>query len=317
MRRLAALFLILPMPAAEAPRAAPAEVRLSWERVPLDAERPDRRTLGRLRFLGGWALRSRDRRVGGISAMHVEGGMITALTDEGWLLSVVAPGDSGTGTARLRPLPAGPGASPSKANRDSESLVVHGGEAWIGFERTNAIWRYRWPAMTPLGSAAPAGMRRWPLNEGPEAMLRLTDGRFLVFSENRRRHDRATEVLLFAGDPALAATPSASLGYRAPAGYLPTDAAALPDGRMLVLNRRYVPVEGVSAQLALAQPRSLAVGTVTSGKTIASFRPPVATDNFEALAVTREGARTIVWIASDDNFSPLQRTLLLKFALEG
>ena len=39
-------------------------------------------------------------------------------------------------------------------------------------------------------------------------------------------------------------------------------------------------------------------------------------DNMEALSVTREGDRTIVWIASDDNFNPLlQRTLLMKFAL--
>jgi hypothetical protein len=36
----------------------------------------------------------------------------------------------------------------------------------------------------------------------------------------------------------------------------------------------------------------------------------------EALAVEREGGRTILWIASDDNFNPLQRTLLLKFGLD-
>jgi hypothetical protein len=35
----------------------------------------------------------------------------------------------------------------------------------------------------------------------------------------------------------------------------------------------------------------------------------------EALAVERDGARTIIWIASDDNFNPMQRTLLMKFAL--
>ena len=29
--------------------------------------------------------------------------------------------------------------------------------------------------------------------------------------------------------------------------------------------------------------------------------------------MTVENGRTIVWIASDDNFIPLQRTLLLKF----
>jgi hypothetical protein len=35
----------------------------------------------------------------------------------------------------------------------------------------------------------------------------------------------------------------------------------------------------------------------------------------EALAVHREGSRTILTIMSDDNFSSLQRTLLLEFEL--
>lgn len=317
MRRLAALILILLMPPAEAQRAAAGQVRVTWERLPLDAGNPARRTLGKLRFLGGWELRSRDRRVGGLSAMHIESGTITALTDEGWLISVAVPGNSGPGVARLRPLPAGPGSSPSKANRDSESLVVHGGQAWIGFERGNAIWRYRWPALAASGSTSPAAMRGWPLNGGAEAMLRLADGRFLIFSEDSSRRDGTTEALLFAGDPALAATGTTSLGYRAPAGYRITDAAPLPDGRMLLLNRRGHRLEGLSARLSVASTQSLRADSIVSGEELASFRPPVATDNFEALAVTREGARTIVWIASDDNFSPLQRTLLLKFALEG
>jgi hypothetical protein len=38
-------------------------------------------------------------------------------------------------------------------------------------------------------------------------------------------------------------------------------------------------------------------------------------DNFEALAITREGADTIVWIASDDNGEFWEQSLLLKFRL--
>ena len=41
--------------------------------------------------------------------------------------------------------------------------------------------------------------------------------------------------------------------------------------------------------------------------------PPVTV---EGLSVTREAGRTILWLTSDDNYSPLQRTLLMKFALE-
>jgi hypothetical protein len=36
----------------------------------------------------------------------------------------------------------------------------------------------------------------------------------------------------------------------------------------------------------------------------------------EGLSVTQEGGRTIVWLTSDDNYSPLQQTVLMKFALE-
>ena len=48
---------------------------------------------------------------------------------------------------------------------------------------------------------------------------------------------------------------------------------------------------------------------------IARLQPPLTIDNMEGVSVTVENGRTIVWLASDDNFFPLQRTLLLKFAL--
>jgi hypothetical protein len=35
----------------------------------------------------------------------------------------------------------------------------------------------------------------------------------------------------------------------------------------------------------------------------------------EGLTLHRDGAETVVTLISDDNFSPLQRTLLLEFAL--
>ena len=53
-----------------------------------------------------------------------------------------------------------------------------------------------------------------------------------------------------------------------------------------------------------------------AGKEIADLRSPINVDNMEGLSVTQEGGRTIVWIASDDNFNPMQRSLLLKFALD-
>ena len=52
-----------------------------------------------------------------------------------------------------------------------------------------------------------------------------------------------------------------------------------------------------------------------TGREIARLAPPLTIDNMEGVSVTVENGRNIVWLVSDDNFFPLQRTLLLKFAL--
>ncbi len=146
--------------------------------------------------------------------------------------------------------------------------------------------------------------------------MRLRDGRFLIFSEGARG-GRHSQVLLFDGDPALAGIRATALRYLPPDDSRPTDAALLPDGRLLVLNRRFTILDGLSAALVLVDLPALNESTVLTGEVIADFRSPAIVDNLEALSVTREGSATILWIASDDNFSPLQRTLLLKFALVG
>jgi hypothetical protein len=158
-------------------------------------------------------------------------------------------------------------------------------------------------------------MRKWSSNSGAEAMLRLADGRFIVFSEGLGRSDGSSEALLFDGDPALEGTAAQPLSYVAPTGFRITDAAALPDGRLLLLNRGVGLADGLSAKLTLVDAASIAAGRALRGQEIAHLQAPLTVDNMEALSVTQESKRTIIWLASDDNFIPLQRTLLLKFEL--
>src|SRR3546814_19813599 len=68
-------------------------------------------------------------------------------------------------------------------------------------------------------------------------------------------------------------------------------------------------------KLLLVDSRRIAPGAMVDGTEIATFAPPYIHDNFEAVAATREGGDTNVWIASDDNQSILQRSLLLKFRM--
>ena len=280
--------------------------------VALSEDVPGLKRLGRLAFLGGWALTSNDARLGGISALHVEAGEALALSDAGWRLRFPLPAGRSPVRAEIAMVDEGPGPPGDKVNRDIESLVLAGGEAWLGYEQANAVWRYDRRRFERRSSARPPAMRQWSDNAGPEAMVRLADGRFLVFAEG---NGGDSEAILFAGDPAVTGTPALRLRYRPPEGYRITDAALLPDGRLLLLNRKVALFEGFTARLAVAALPRLADRAVITGQEVAAFEGAVTRDNFEALSVTRESGRTILWIASDDNYSPLQRTLLMKFAL--
>ena len=298
------------------PVPQPPVAALAASPVQLDEGDPARRRIGSLLFLEGWRLQSRDVRFGGLSAMHVEDGEVIGLSDAGNLFRFRVPDRAGTAPVRIERVARGPGTGRWKGDRDVESLVVAGNRLWLAFEGRNSIWRYRRSDTAFEAAAAPRAMADWPTMRGAEAMLRLSDGRFLVFAEGPAAGDGTTPVLLFEGDPALSATRAVPLRYRAPAGYRPTDAAALPDGRLIILNRDVNFVGSFSARVTLADAAVLRPGALIEGREIAALAGGVTVDNMEALSVTREEGRTILWIASDDNFTPiLQQTLLLKFAL--
>lgn len=314
---VAALFFLgtfAPPSNAPAPEL-PSGAQMMAETVSLDTSEPGLRRTGALEFLEGWRLRSRDVRFGGVSAIHVEGRDAIALSDAGTVFRFPLPTQEGPLELRIERLARGPGAGRRKGDRDSEAVVVSGGRLWIAFEGRNQIWRYRKRDLGVEAAAAPRAMANWPSNAGGEAMVRLSDGRFIVFAEGPRDEDGTTPALLFDGEPSTASKPAA-LRYRPPPGYRITDAAALPDGRLILLNRRWALLEGFSAVLAIAGTDRLEAGALIEGRELAALRSPITVDNMEALSTTREGGRTILWVASDDNFNPLlQQTLLLKFAL--
>lgn len=313
---LAAGVLLATMvePAPAPPAGPPARSFVDARPVALDAGDPGRRRVGALIFLRGWALTSDEPRFGGISAMQVEGRRVTAISDAGTLLSFDLPSVTGRRPLQVRPLPQS--GDVDKAGRDTEAMLLRGETAWIAFERQNAVFRFRRRDWRPAAAAQPAAMRHWRGNSGPEALVRLADGRFLVFAEGRDNDELYSDVALFAGDPAAAATRAVALRYRRLPGYRVTDAALLPDGRLLILNRRFSWLGGISARLVVARTDRLRAGAIVEGREIAALAAPLIVDNMEALAVTRERGRTIVRLASDDNFMALQQTLLLEFALE-
>jgi hypothetical protein len=292
--------------------------KITLSPVPLVAGDPSRRRLGALAYLGGVELRSADPAFGGYSAMIADGDRLTLLSDGGELLRLELSRDLHLRAALAGRLPQGPGTGWTKEDRDTESLTRDAaGRLWVGYEVHNAIWRYAPGFAAVQAHAQPPAMAHWHKAGGPEAMTRLIDGRFLVISETTPwRGPSGRAALLFDGDPTMPGAQPVRFGYRPQPGYDVSDAASLPDGRVLVLNRRFVPPYGWSAALDLFDPAAIAPGRLVGGKLLARFDGATTHDNYEALGVTREGRDTILWLASDDNQSWLQRSLLLKFRLD-
>ena len=312
-----ALLLLATMtpPGPRPPPPGPGEGTIMVARVPLDPGDPGRRRVGALRFLEGWSLTSADERFGGLSGLHVEAGAVTAISDIGVVMRFPVPGARDRLPVRFDPLVEGPGPRTRKSNRDSEAMAIDGGRLWVLFERTNMVWRYDLDSLRARSAARPAGLSRRGGNRGVEGLAALADGRFLIFLEGSDDGSPFSGAVLVAGDPSVPGVAAARLRYRRPPGYRATDAAALPDGRVLVVNRRFRLFEGISARLVVLDPAGIGDGGTLAGREIARLEAPLTVDNMEAVSVTRENGRTIVWLASDDNFSPLQRTLLLKFEL--
>ena len=89
-----------------------------------------------------------------------------------------------------------------------------------------------------------------------------------------------------------------------------------PAGDILVLERRYTLIGGVAALLRRLPQESIRRGARLDGAEIARLQPPLNVDNMEGIAVRRNGAGgTLIYLLSDDNYSVLQRTLLLMFEL--
>lgn len=286
---------------------------------PLDLPKlPHRLGDGELVLIGGWELDSANSDFGGFSALHAMGqGRLLALSDAAVLAGFAITDKGLAADSFIAPLPVRKGESSSKKDQDSESLAHDpvSGRFWAGFEQRQRIRRYSPGFARAEATGTPAAMQGWPRNGGAEAMVRRADGSFVVFAESRSVRPGITVGLLFGGDPAEPDARAQGFAYQPPTGYRITDVAALPDGRLLTLHRRFSYLEGVSAKIGIIAAGAVREGALVRSRIIATLKPPLPTDNMEGIAIDREHGRTIVWVISDDNYLPLQRTLLLKFAL--
>lgn len=282
----------------------------------LDPAHPGQRRVGDLIFLAAWELGSGNEDFGGISALAaLPDGRFVGVSDAGTLIGFGLTSDDRTDRPFIAPLPDSQGPDKSFKDRDSEGIAYDpgSGQFWVSYEARHAIRRFSRSFARMTGVRKLSGRYQWPANKGFEALIRLPDGRFVAISENLE--DGMHEGLLFSGDPVEAGTTVSGFDYRPPGGYRVTDGTMLPDGRLLVLNRKISFPKGFAAKLAIVDVSIIQPAASVSGDVIATLAAPLLVDNMEGISVTREGTDIIIWLISDNNFNIWQRTLLMKFRL--
>jgi hypothetical protein len=304
---------------AGAPGSSPQLVELLP--IELDSRNPQQKEFGRLEFLNGFQLRSRDPRFGGLSGLTIGAdGRLYAVSDAGYWVSAQMILDSDTRLLDLtdwviQPLLSTTGTPVSDPLHDAEALArAPDGSFMVAFETVHRIWRYPPPPVafysSPLPVSIPAEILKAPSNGGLEGIAVFSDGRLLALTEEFQNRDGTFKGWLIEGER------SFELSYLPSEGFRVTDCAALSNGDVIVLERRYVPLGILSARLKLVRATTIQPGSKLVGEELIKLEYPLEVDNFEGVAVQEDPRNgTIIYIVSDDNYHPLQRTLLLQFRL--
>ncbi|MEL6528794.1 MAG: esterase-like activity of phytase family protein [Pseudomonadota bacterium] len=260
---------------------------------------------------GIWHAEADSLMFGGFSALLVLGDdTLRAFSDRGTRFTLTEPDRPSTVRNVVRQL-----VKPERANQlwDIESATrdPETGYYWLGYENFHTIHRFTVASdhdrLRYLGNEVD-----WTVNSGAEAMVRLSDGRFVVLPEG------STEGLIFDEDPVLDKE-AQTFAYRNPAySHAATDMAQLPDGRVLILLRNldfgggWPPFE---SKIAIGMPP--VEGEEWAPEIALDLAGIVPRDNYEGIAVRPQSDGTLaVWLISDDNFSIFQRTLLVKFTFD-
>lgn len=272
---------------------------------------------GELPVVRGWELTSPHSRFGGFSALAFEGqGRLLLVSDNGHVVRFSLNSEGKVAEVQIAPLPSPDGQGHRKSQADAEAVTVdsQSGKIWVALEGRNEIWRLN-PALSRIEARTKLKSSRWPGNRGPEAMARLGDGRTIVISEGADKDPRGVEALLYDGDPAEKSSKAIRFFYDARGKGAVSDAAALPEGRVLLIHRRlgFFPI--FTTYVAILDPAHIAADAVVRSRGIGRV-PRALAENYEGAAVTMEQGRPSLWLVSDNNFQSWQRSLLVQFRLD-
>ena len=281
---------------------------------------------GALEYRSGLVLTSPFSGFGGLSGIRLDakGERFISFSDHGnWFTGrILYRGREMIGLAEVEAAPMlGPDGKPIQTRGwfDSESIALDGPFVYIGLERVNKVLRFDFSKgftrsrgeVVPLPPAA----SRLPYNKGLEALVFVPKGMplagTLIAISERGLDAKGNLIAFMVGGP----TPGQFSVLRTD-NFDVSDAVLLTSGELLILERKFSWVAGLDIRIRRIPLDTLAPGAVIDGPSIFKADLGQEIDNMEGIDahVTAEG-ETVLTMVSDDNFSPIQRNLMLQFRL--
>lgn len=282
---------------------------------------------GKLEFVGGLVLSSREPLFGAMSSIRFrpDGRNFVAVLDTGhWLTGQIQRDTNGklvsvTGV-KITPMLDAAGREPHrKMEMDAEGLVLRDGQVIVSYEQRHRIDVYpdpgfatsrpvkRIPHLIPSGELrANGGMEALGLSPANSPL----QGALVVVAEKSIDEDGNLLGAILEGPLKGAFTVSRHPSFDV------TDSAFLPDGDLLLLERRFNLAEGVGVRIRRIPAATIKPGAVLDGPVIFEAGMESQIDNMEGMDVIAgpDGATHII-LVSDDNHSFLQRNMMLEFRL--
>ncbi len=326
--RAAALSLTLAvMPAAAVSIPARETVPVTSRQMANFKIGSDQKLFGKLEFMGGIEMSSSNALLGAISSIRFrpDRKSFLAVMDTGhWVEGEIARDAEGrlsgvsdlTVTSMIDPN----GRSEQvKGDMDSEGLALRDGEALASIEQMNLVKVYPDPGfarsrpVATLPTFIPSKSLR--SNRGLETIAvspkeSSLGGGAVVVSELSL--DKAAHIYAAVLD----GPRKGVFGVVQKKPFAVTDGAFLPNGDLLLLERRFSFAEGIGMQIRRIKGDDIKPGAAVDGDVLLQADMGYQIDNMEGLDIVVEpGGDIRVIVVSDDNHSILERNLMLEFRL--
>ncbi|MEO0543527.1 MAG: esterase-like activity of phytase family protein [Pseudomonadota bacterium] len=288
----------------------------------------DQKEFGALTFIGGLEMVSRQSHFGAISGIEFKDGMAWLVTDTGfWINAKLERDEAGNPTAisaaTFGEITGFDGTRyAEKWQVDAEGIAIDDdGQIVISFERDHRLSRYQWGN----GQLAYVSEERPPVplyelrqNRGFEGIAIAPAG-FIhpraIVGIAEKSLDKAGNIMGFV-DPT-GRDDAYEFSLLRTENYDVTDISFLPTGDLLVLERRFNLVQGISMRLRRVSGSALTERATVDGEMLLEADMSHQIDNMEGLSITPINDDQVrLTLVSDDNKSLLQRNLLLEFSLK-